>query len=121
MKTHPTLRPTDLDRRPVHLERRAAGPSHETRSYALQIKATGDDGAVEGYGSVFGHKDSYDDVIANGAFAASLKAHRAEGTMPAMLWQHDSSQPIGIWTDMIEDARGLRIVGKLALDRKSVV
>jgi uncharacterized protein len=97
-------------------ETREGPGGRETRAYALQIKATGDDGGVEGYGSVFGHKDSYDDVIAKGAFAATLKAHKSAGTMPAMLWQHDSSQPIGIWTDMVEDERGLRIVGKLALD-----
>ncbi len=30
----------------------------EVRSYALEIRATGDDGTVEGYGSVFGVKDS---------------------------------------------------------------
>jgi HK97 family phage prohead protease len=36
--------------------------------------------------------------------------------MPAMLWQHDSSQPIGIWTDMTEDSKGLHIKGQLALD-----
>lgn len=98
------------------LELRNAAGGRETRAYALQIKAAGDDGSVEGYGSVFGVRDNYDDVIAKGAFMASLKAHKSAGTMPAMLWQHDASQPIGIWTDMVEDEKGLRIVGKLALD-----
>jgi HK97 family phage prohead protease len=36
--------------------------------------------------------------------------------MPAMLWQHDSSRPIGIWESMTEDANGLKIKGRLALD-----
>lgn len=98
------------------LEHRAAAGARETRAYALQIKAAGDDGTVEGYGSVFGVRDNYDDVIAKGAFVNSLKAHKAAGTMPAMLCQHDAGQPIGIWTDMVEDAKGLRIVGQLALD-----
>jgi HK97 family phage prohead protease len=88
----------------------------ETRAYAFQIKATGDDGSVEGYGSVFGVKDSYDDVIAKGAFSASLRAHKAAGTMPAMLWQHDAGEPCGVWTDVDEDDKGLVIKGKLALD-----
>lgn len=99
----------------IELKEATAG-SREVRAYALQIKATGDDGTVEGYGSVFGVRDNYDDVIAKGAFDASLKAHKAEGTMPAMLWQHDSGQPIGIWTEMVEDAKGLRIKGQLALE-----
>lgn len=98
------------------LECRDAGGGRQTRSFALSIKATGDDGSVEGYGSVFGVRDNYDDVIAKGAFLASLKEHKAAGTMPAMLWQHDSSEPIGIWTDMVEDAKGLKITGKLALE-----
>lgn len=98
------------------IECREAAGAREVRSYALQIKATGDDGTVEGYGSVFDVRDNYDDVIAAGAFAVSLAGHKSEGTMPAMLWQHDASEPIGIWTEMVEDANGLRIKGKLALD-----
>jgi hypothetical protein len=88
----------------------------EIRSFALDIKASGDDGTVEGYGSVFGVKDSCDDVIDKGAFAKSLAAHKDAGTMPAMLWQHNAAEPIGVWTDMVEDERGLRVVGKLAMD-----
>lgn len=87
----------------------------ETRSFVLELKAA-DDGTVEGYGSVFDVVDNYDDVIAKGAFKASLDAHKAAGTMPAMLWQHDASQPIGIWTEMVEDSKGLRIKGMLALE-----
>lgn len=98
------------------LERRNAVGERETRAFALQIKATGDDGSIEGYGSVYGVRDNYDDVIAAGAFSESLKSHKSEGTMPAMLWQHDSSEPIGVWTNMVEDAKGLKITGKLALD-----
>lgn len=98
------------------IERRDAGTQTRRMDFALQVKATKDDGTVEGYGSVFGVRDAYDDVIAPGAFGQSLKDHKAAGTMPAMLWQHDSAEPIGIWTDMVEDDKGLRIVGCLALD-----
>ncbi|NUA26113.1 HK97 family phage prohead protease [Cupriavidus basilensis] len=98
------------------LERRSAAGGRQVRSYAFEIKAVGDDGTIEGYGSVFGVRDNYDDVVAAGAFAASLKAHKAAGTMPAMLWQHDADEPIGVWTEMVEDGTGLRIKGKLALE-----
>ena len=97
-------------------ERKDAGGGREVRSFALQIKATGDDGTVEGYGSVFGVRDNYDDVIAKGAFVQSLKDHKAAGTMPAMLWQHDADKPIGVWTEMVEDEKGLRIKGQLAME-----
>ena len=117
MKTTPnSQRQAPTRRTAPPLERKEAAGRRETRSYALQIKATGDDGTVEGYGSVFGVKDNYDDVIAAGAFIESLKMHKAAGTMPAMLWQHDSGEPIGIWTEMVEDAKGLRIKGHLALE-----
>ena len=98
------------------LERKQGAGGREVRSYVLQLKAVGDDGTIEGYGSVFGVRDAYDDVIAPGAYAQSLKAHKAEGTMPAMLWQHDASVPIGVWLEMVEDAKGLRIKGRLALE-----
>jgi len=98
------------------LERKDAGGGREVRSFALQIKAAGDDGTVEGYGSVFGVRDNYDDVIAKGAFVQSLKDHKAAGTMPAMLWQHDADKPIGVWTEMVEDEKGLRIKGQLAME-----
>ena len=82
----------------------------------FEIKAVNADGTVEGYGSVFGVRDNYDDVIAKGAFVQSLKGHKAAGTMPAMLWQHDADKPIGVWTEMVEDEKGLRIKGQLAME-----
>ena len=82
----------------------------------FEIKAVNADGTVEGYGSVFGVRDNYDDVISKGAFIQSLKDHKAAGTMPAMLWQHDADKPIGVWTEMVEDEKGLRIKGQLALE-----
>ena len=82
----------------------------------FEIKAVNADGTVEGYGSVFGVRDNYDDVISKGAFIQSLKDHKAAGTMPAMLWQHDADKPIGVWTEMVEDEKGLRIKGQLAME-----
>ena len=98
------------------IERKDAPSGRQVRAFVLDLKAANDDGTVEGYGSVFGVRDSYDDVIAAGAFQASLAAHKKAGTMPAMLWQHDADKPIGIWTEMVEDSKGLRIKGQLALE-----
>ena len=97
------------------LERRDAATGRQVRSCALEIRAVSDDGSIEGYGSVFGVRDDYDDVIAAGAFVDSLKGHKDAGTMPAMLWQHSADEPIGVWTDMVEDAKGLKVKGQLAL------
>lgn len=98
-------------------ERKSADPCRrETRAFSLSLKATGDDGTIEGYGSVFGVRDNWDDIIAKGAFAASLAAHKSAGTMPAMLWQHSADAPIGVWSDMVEDEKGLYIKGQLVMD-----
>ncbi len=40
----------------------------------LSLKSVSDSGEFEGYGSVFGVKDSHDDVVMSGAFATSLQA-----------------------------------------------
>jgi len=97
-------------------ERRDTAARRQIRNVAFEIRATGDNGAIEGYGSVFGVRDSYADIIAPGAFAASIAAHRSAGTMPAMLWQHDAEEPIGVWSEMVEDARGLLVKGQLVLE-----
>ena len=60
--------------------------------------------------------DSYRDIVMPGAFQKSMEAHKEKGTMPAMLWQHDAKQPIGVWDEMSEDSSGLRAVGRLCLD-----
>ena len=75
------------------------------------------DGAViEGYASLFEARDQGGDAVAKGAYAASLAAAAAQGRRIAMLWQHDPSQPIGIWEDVREDARGLRVRGRILSD-----
>ena len=100
----------------ARLERRHARETRQNIGLALEIKSVGDDGTIEGYASVFGVIDSWDDIVAKGAFVASLKEHLDAGTMPAMLWQHKDSEPIGVWLSMVEDAKGLKVTGKLALE-----
>lgn len=82
----------------------------------FEIRSVGADGQIEGYASVFGNMDSYRDVVMPGAFVASLATHKAKNSMPAMLWQHRSDQPLGSWSLMEEDAKGLHAVGQLCLD-----
>lgn len=84
---------------------------------AISVKALKDTGEFEGYGSTFGGEpDSYGDVIAPGAYTDSLAAHKAAGTMPKMFWQHNPAEPIGRWTEMVEDQKGLFAKGRLNMD-----
>ena len=90
----------------------------------IEVKFAADDvtskGEFAGYGAVFGNVDSYGDVIAAGAFKGTLAEWKETGKLPPMLLQHggmgmtDSDQmPIGKWTKMTEDDRGLYAEGKL--------
>jgi len=88
---------------------------NKTKDFAFELKTINDDGTFTGYGSVFGVKDSYDEIVAPGAFAETLAAQKTAGTMPALLWQHRSGEPIGIYTSMEEDSIGLKLTGQLAL------
>ena len=76
----------------------------------------GDDLTIEGYASLFGRPDQGGDVVAKGAYAASLKSLAERGASVKMLCQHDPSAPIGIWEEIREDARGLWVKGRLLED-----
>ncbi|EGP6211573.1 HK97 family phage prohead protease [Salmonella enterica] len=82
----------------------------------LSLKSVSDSGEFEGYGSVFGVKDSHDDVVMSGAFAASLRAWSDRKALPALLWQHRMDEPIGVYTEMKEDDVGLYVKGRLLID-----
>ncbi|WFQ81471.1 HK97 family phage prohead protease [Xenorhabdus sp. SF857] len=82
----------------------------------LKIKSVSDSGEFEGYGSVFGVKDSYDDIVVSGAFANTLKQWNEKGSLPALLWQHRMDEPIGIYTEMKEDEVGLYLRGRLLIE-----
>ncbi|HAS8353203.1 HK97 family phage prohead protease [Morganella morganii] len=82
----------------------------------LKIKSVTETGEFEGYGSVFGVKDSYSDIVVPGAFQASLNEWREKGSLPAMLWQHQISEPVGVYTEMQEDDTGLYVKGRLLIE-----
>lgn len=90
----------------------------KTKDFGLEIKAMSDEGTFEGYGSVFGGApDSYGDIVMPGAFAESLVRHKREGSMPLMLFGHNSSElPIGNWTDLAEDGKGLWAKGQIDIE-----
>ena len=78
------------------------------------------DQIIVGYGSIFGNVDSYGDIVAKGAFKKTLEESKSGAkSWPAFLLQHgdetsDGKMPVGIWLDMSEDERGLKVTGKLA-------
>lgn len=79
-------------------------------------------GEFAGYGAIFGNVDSHGDVIEPGAFKDSLAAWEAKSSLPTMKLMHGtnanpfggSDLPLGKWTAMREDDRGLYVEGKLS-------
>jgi HK97 family phage prohead protease len=66
---------------------------------------------MAGYASVFDVPDKGRDVVRKGAFA---RAAAAGGKGVPLLWQHDAKRPIGTVETLREDARGLRVIARLA-------
>jgi HK97 family phage prohead protease len=87
----------------------------QKRTVGFELKAVEKDGLFSGYGSVFGTVDAYNEIVAPGAFTESLKAWAAKNKLPKLLWQHISSQPIGVYTKVLEDDKGLYVEGQLLI------
>ena len=85
---------------------------HKIVSFGGELEVT--EGArIEGYASLFGAADQGGDVVGKGAYASSLAAFSRDGRKVKMLWQHDPTQPIGVWDEVIEDGRGLWVKGRI--------
>lgn len=87
----------------------------KVRDFDLSVKSVGEDGTFDGYGSVWGVVDSYQEIVAPGAFTDSLAELAAKGRPVPVLWQHRSDTPIGIWDKLEEDDHGLRGEGSLLI------
>ncbi len=85
---------------------------HKQSSSEYAVKADAATGRFAGYASLFDVVDKDRDVVQRGAFAKSLRV-RPE---VKLLWQHDAKQPIGVFTKIVEDARGLFVEGQLLLE-----
>ncbi|MDW4496819.1 HK97 family phage prohead protease [Sulfitobacter sp. D35] len=77
---------------------------------ALEVR---DGTLICGYASLFGAPDQGGDIVQPGAYAASLEELARNGRRVKMLWQHDPAQPIGVWDEIREDAKGLWVKGRL--------
>lgn len=87
-------------------------------AYPFEIRSeVTDDGIFEGYGSVFDspivHPMYGRDIVKPGAFIDSITSKGLKGIK--MLYQHDTTAPIGKWLDLAEDKKGLYVKGKLLL------
>ena len=88
----------------------------ETLDIQFEYKAEADQeelGVFSGYGSIFGNKDLGNDVVVEGAFAKSIGRKGAKAVK--LLYQHRQDEPIGVFDEIVEDRRGLKVKGRLAM------
>ena len=78
---------------------------------SLSRKGRGGGLSIEGYASLWGVADLNGDVVARGAFADSLARTGPQGVR--MLHQHEARAVVGVWDEMVEDDRGLRVRGRI--------
>ena len=71
---------------------------------------------ISGYASLFGLVDQGGDIVEAGAYGSALDRLAQKGSTIKMLWQHDPSEPIGVWDEVREDDRGLFVKGRLLPD-----
>lgn len=88
---------------------------------ALEFKFSGSaEGTFEGYASVFGTRHASGDMVVPGAFKAGLAERKAAGRLhPPMYANHgwrlgSYPLPIGVWTSVEEDERGLAVAGRIS-------
>lgn len=72
-------------------------------------------GFLAGYASFFDVTDHQGDRVAHGAFTKTLNTWKLLEKKPKMLWQHNPKEPIGLWTALRQDEKGLYVEGRLAL------
>lgn len=86
----------------------------EEKILDLEIKSLDEKGTFEGYGSVFGNKDSYGDIVEKGAFKDFLNKNKPATVK--LLWQHNTQEPIGVYEEIKEDDKGLYVRGRLLIE-----
>jgi len=82
------------------------------RGYKMDVRDVDDDGHFVGHSNVFGVEDSYGTIFDSGAFKKTIKDH--DGIFPVLFF-HDPTAPVCL-AEHSEDAKGLRVEGKLDLD-----
>lgn len=84
-------------------------------SFEMKSEDVKPDGSFKGYGATFGNVDLGGDICDEKCFDRTLKEMQSKDAMPAMFASHDSREPIGEWSVVEKDKRGLYMEGSLWL------
>ncbi|WP_306118136.1 MULTISPECIES: HK97 family phage prohead protease [unclassified Roseitalea] len=83
----------------------------EHKFAGTELETVSETGVFSGYASLFDTVDLGREAVVPGAFARSLAQKGAAGIR--MLFQHNPDEPIGHWIEIAEDARGLKVRGRI--------
>lgn len=90
--------------------------AREFQKRDLNFRASvNDEGIFEGYLSTYDDVDSYGTYFMPGAWDRSIERFNSGEVIP-VLWSHDRSKPIGKFTELKSDEKGLWGRGKLTLE-----
>ena len=90
--------------------------AREFQKRDLNFRASvNDEGIFEGYLSTYDDVDSYGTYFMPGAWDKSIERFNSGEVIP-VLWSHDRSKPIGKFTELKSDEKGLWGRGKLTLE-----
>ncbi len=84
--------------------------------FRMEVKAD-QQGSFTGLASTFGNIDLGNDRIDRNAFNETLSNWKSRQELPAMLFQHDMSEPIGNFSSMNITDNGLEVSGDLWLGK----
>jgi len=89
----------------------------------FKIKEFSEDGKIGGHGVIFENRDSDLDIVDSTAFD-KMAEKLASAPLP-MLWQHNTSSPIGLWEKITKDLKGLffdgRIISEIEKGREAII
>ena len=90
-------------------------PCDESFEFKFAKDGDADVGTIEGYASLFGEIDSGNDAVVKGAFSKSLRERRKADRwrIPMFMAHSHGSVPVGVWTEITEDAKGLKVKGRI--------
>jgi uncharacterized protein len=108
------MRPEGYHTHAIRLTTSSKRPAdHEVKFAGAPLAKVSVDGTFEGYASLFGVVDLGRDRVVPGAFRECLA--RKPPRAVKLLWQHDPLHPLGLWEEISEDSRGLKVRGQLNL------
>jgi HK97 family phage prohead protease len=95
-------------------EKKRASLPMEMQAFDLELRTDDEgEGTFEGHAAIFDKVNSHREIVKRGAFKESVTSRGLKGIK--MFFGHDRNMPIGKWTEIREDKKGLFVRGQLLM------